>query len=752
MSSMTPRSMVDLQACPLGTPSHIPLQEECEPDQSKTTLQNARRAFQRYGDLPFIGHRAGLCTSSKEVKESYSFITFSEADAYITRIAKALLKIGVQPGDRIGLYARNSPLWLLTDYACTAVGAVLVPLYDTLGAVKLAYCLNHAEVSYVITQAELAPLIFGIWPACVTTKHIVILDQWAGSLTDLNVSHILRKAVVPHIELENLTDEMLGINLDGVLQRHRNVIHVALTDVSLETASDTTDVNLTKANIGAENQAILAIMDAIAEALDLKTEEEIWSSSKIHLLTQLLKDVDDIPYEGDYPMKLDDVHSIIYTSGTSGNPKGVVHTAATIQGSFCMGRAFLPYRKSDITGETSMIMSYLPLGHIYERATEHYCTVRGVQIAYYSGNVRNLVRDIQLSRPTILPAVPRVLQKIYNAVMAKLDASVVKRLLFSLACKVKEAFETTWIKTGYFALTDAFIFKDIRKSLGGRVELILCGSSALPLEVWRFMRLCTGARVACGYGSTETCIAGLRVLPHEPINLIPTGRLVSDMDGRLIDRSDACEYTLSEHKVGELLLRGPGVALEYYKLPDTPLRDEDGFYHTGDLMRLNDDGSLTFIRRVSMVVKTLMGEYLDIYAIEEAMERSPLITGAYIHAEANRSFPICICTLDKAVLCHRLHLSDTTDNLDAILTRPEIVSQIQKLLIEEANITIKRAGLKGFCVPKCCRWFFDIDWTQDTTLMTPSMKKQHRFFRERYAKEIAEMWDELDEFDRKHSK
>ncbi|ESU41837.1 Long-chain-fatty-acid--CoA ligase [Giardia duodenalis] len=728
-----------------NTISHVALDEERELNPSIPILKLIRKAFKRFSDKPYLGHRAGLATCVKEISDTYTYMTYGEADFYVTELAKVLTKLGIGKGDRVGIFARNSPLWLLFDFACTAVGAVVVPIYDTLGAAKTSYCINHAEVRLLITQTELLPLVLGIWPSCPGMQQVLIIDATISELDEQTINACLHKAIPSYIEAQQSDGSSLGIDLSKLYVGGRgddsvykfNVLSTVASQ--LGALSDTTDVRMANANINDSNDHIAEIINEISEKTQIKGP-----SSKVSLLKHMLNEVKDLEYKGDYEADVNEIHTILYTSGSSGNPKGVTHTHSTIQGSYTMAYAFLPYASRD--GEQMVAMSYLPLGHIYESAGEMLFTVRGYKIAYYSGNTKNLTTDIKLAKPTILLAVPRVLQKIYNAVMTKVEASLVKKVVFRLACKVKEYTEDSWIKTGTLPWLDNIVFKDIKAALGGHLELIVSGSSALPQEVWRFMRLCTGARITCGYGLTETCASGLCRLPHMSYMGSPTGSLVPFMQAKLIDKSDSCELSLKTHRVGELLLKGPGVAKEYYKMPENPLQDEEGYFHTGDLMRLNDDGSLTFVRRINMVVKSLMGEFIDICAVEDAMEKSPLFTGVFVHAQSDKSFPICVAVLDKTALAHRLKCS--IDDVE----KAEYAAATKKILEAEAASFVKRVGLKGYCVPKCFRWLFDVDWSTDQELMTPSLKKQHRFFAKRYAVEIANMWEELESSERAAAK
>ncbi|TNJ28885.1 putative Long chain fatty acid CoA ligase [Giardia muris] len=754
------RREIRLFETPCITPSHIRLQLDEEPDLTKPALENIRAAMVRHADQPFLGVRAGLATSSREVVNRYVYMTYREADALLTELAKAFRQLGIQPGDSVAIMAKNSPLWLLSDYACAAVGAVVVPTYDTLGPTKTLFAFTQAEVSTVLTQVHALPMLLGIWGRCPTLRRIVILDMHSRTLSDIAIDKHVRKAIPTYLDINEKSDQELGLDFTKYRVRHDRSYGFSLLKAGeglqeredgeeevYSTLSTTTTAILQQIEDAERNGELGAAIDAICHDIQLSRGEDGYTCPIISFLPVLLERVKDQPYEGDMKLDVEGVNSIIYTSGTSGNPKGVVHTHRSIMSGISMGYSFFPYQRSAISGKPSTLLSYLPLGHIFERATEYYATIRGLRIAYYSGNTANLSTDIRLAQPTILICVPRVVQKIYDTIMKKVSESRLKSLIFHAAYHVKKWTERFWIAKGTLPLIDHTIFKEIRNSLGGNLEHFVSGSSSIPPDVWNFLRYCTGACVTSGYGSTETGATGLRVLPHDPISH-GLGRLASFMEAKVIDRSDVTEFVLERDHIGELLLKGPGVAKEYYQENSLSLQDKDGFFHTGDLVHVDGEtGVCSFVRRINMVAKTLMGEYIDIMGVEDAMEASSLIGSAFLHAEPSRSFPICIVIADKAVLAHRLGMS--VEDLSKKKDLPAVHKMITETILKEAEICIKRAGFKGFCVPKCCRWFFDIDWTQDTTLMTPSMKKQHRFFRERYAKEIAEMWDELDEFNRR---
>lgn len=153
-----------------------------------------------------------------------------------------------------------------------------------------------------------------------------------------------------------------------------------------------------------------------------------------------------------------DINSVIFTSGTSGSPKAVLATHANvISGGACLGRQFVPYHMADAGGQNSML-SYLPLAHVFERNMEHLCIYRGYCIYYSSGNIRNLTRDMQLSRTTVMIGVPRVYCKIYQAISEKIaQAGLATRAVFRAAYAAKRLYLRLWpraYRTGRMPLVD----------------------------------------------------------------------------------------------------------------------------------------------------------------------------------------------------------------------------------------------------------------------------------------------------------
>jgi len=191
------------------------------------------------------------------------------------------------------------------------------------------------------------------------------------------------------------------------------------------------------------------------------------------------------------------------------------------------------------------------------------------------------------------------------------------------------------------------------------------------------------------------------------------------------DRSSECEFTLKDDRVGELLMRGPHIVRGYVDGKWGSVKkivDDEGFYHTGDLIRVNADNSMSFIRRLGLVVKLQQGEFVDIEAIESVLERSPLIITCFVHAEANQPAVVGVCSIDSNVLKERVG-----EEVVIAFRRgaQDARSLVENHVCQEGEKLIRTAGMKGFNIPKAYHIVLDVDWTSDSNLFTPSMKKKH---------------------------
>ncbi|CAN6444439.1 unnamed protein product [Victoria cruziana] len=321
----------------------------------------------------------------------------------------------------------------------------------------------------------------------------------------------------------------------------------------------------------------------------------------------------------DFPSpKKDDICTIMYTSGTTGDPKGVLLSNKSIVALISGVERLLKCVNEELT-HRDVYLSYLPLAHIFDRVIEELFIWKGASIGFWRGDVKLLVEDIGELKPTIFCGVPRVLDRIYSGLMTKISSGgLLRRTIFNIAHSYKYNSMRKGFKHEEAApLFDAIVFSKVRHGLGGRVRLILSGAAPLSTHVEAFLRVVSCAHVLQGYGLTETCAGTFVSLPNELEMLGTVGPPVPNVDVCLESVPEMGYNALSTTPRGEICIRGDTVFSGYYKRDD--LTKEvliDGWFHTGDIGEWQPDGSLKIIDRKKNIFKLSQGEYVAVENLE----------------------------------------------------------------------------------------------------------------------------------------
>ncbi|EPY21177.1 fatty acyl CoA synthetase 2 [Strigomonas culicis] len=440
------------------------------------------------------------------------------------------------------------------------------------------------------------------------------------------------------------------------------------------------------------------------------------------------------------PTNNDDLALIMYTSGTTGNPKGVMHT----HGSVAAGIRALNQRLEDLYkgGEPGEIYcAYLPMAHILEFAIINIFVNRGTLVGF--GNPRTLTDgfaiphgDLREFKPKVIIAVPRVFDTIKKTVEGKLPPrGSLKRHIFDRAFEsrrlaLQEAQETPYWNDKVFAAA--------RQVLGGNVYGMLSGGGPLSEETQEFINVvCGGPLIIQGWGLTETvcCGATQRLGDLEPYCV---GQLVRSEEMRLKDTDDY-KHTDRPEPRGELCVRGPFLFKGYYKQPELTkeVMDADGWFHTGDVGAVLPNGTVRLVGRVKALAKNCLGEYIALENMEAIYSQNPLclVNGVCVLVHPARPYIAALVLTDHNRALRFAKESHIEGSVEELLQNPAFHTAAAASLV----VTAKSARRQPFECVKCVRVLTD-EWTPENGLVTPTTKLRRTRIEEHYKDIIASLF------------
>ncbi|KAF4042744.1 AMP-binding enzyme [Phytophthora infestans] len=448
------------------------------------------------------------------------------------------------------------------------------------------------------------------------------------------------------------------------------------------------------------------------------------------------------------PPNGDDVATIMYTSGTTGDPKGAMMTHKAILCGCKAVKDFVTAGGHALNTE-SVYLSYLPLAHILERTALVHSFSVGSRVGFSQNNPLKLVDDIRALRPTVFITVPRLLNRIYDSITAKmLNGKKSLAYLFTTGVRTKlRRLRRYGITTHVF--WDRLLFRKIRAGLGlDRCEFIISGSAPLAPEVLDFCRIALLASVVEGYGQTETC-GGVTATPFEDLSTGFVGtpntaaeiRLesVPDMGYLVTDRTHGeGASAVPCMGRGEICVRGPLLFMGYYKQPDKTAEamDADGWLHTGDIGLWSPFGQLRIIDRKKNIFKLSQGEYVAPEKIENVLVTCPSIAQVFVAGDSFHSHVVGIIVPDEPAIRLAAKLNGLMNATFRELCDHDVVRSTIKKEIEEAS---KRAKLAGFERVREIYLHHDL-FSVDNELLTPTFKLRRADAQKCFKNEIDHMY------------
>jgi len=469
-------------------------------------------------------------------------------------------------------------------------------------------------------------------------------------------------------------------------------------------------------------QALRTVRDQMRSVLCFVSVDEIPNSND-HSLKSMAEFLPEAArLQSALSAQADDLASIVYTSGTTGRPKGVMLSHHNI-----LSNAHACLDTFAVRGD-DLFLSFLPLSHTFERTLGYYLPVMTGATVAFARSIPQLSEDMQTLRPTLLISVPRIYERIYAAIRTKLDeGSPLKRKLFHLAV------ETGWARFEHeqgrgpwtasfllWPLLQKLVAQKILDRLGGRLRTAISGGAALAPEISRvFVGL--GLPVVQGYGLTETSpvITGNHLENNFPDSV---GQPIRDVQVRLGEQ-------------GELLVKGPNVMLGYWNQPEATreIIDADGWLNTGDVAHISDTGHIYITGRTKDIIVMSNGEKIPPTDMEIAMLHDPLFDQVMVFGEAH-PYLIVLGVVNPEGWQHFAHEIGIRADMPEALSDSRVEAKVLRRIARNLR------GFPGYAKVNRVLLLRE-PWSIENGLLTPTLKIKRNELAQRYAAQIRELYE-----------
>ncbi|XP_061365178.1 long chain acyl-CoA synthetase 4-like [Gastrolobium bilobum] len=435
--------------------------------------------------------------------------------------------------------------------------------------------------------------------------------------------------------------------------------------------------------------------------------------------------------------KESDICTIMYTSGTTGDPKGVMISNENII-TLLAGIKHVLESCNERLHEKDVYISYLPLAHIFDRVIEEAMIWHGAAIGFWRGDIKLLLEDIGELKPTIFCVVPRVLDRVYSGLTQKISTGgFVKQTMFNFAYSYKlHNMKRGQKHVDASPLFDRVVFSKVKQGLGGNVRIILSGAAPLAKHVEGFLRVVTCAHIMQGYGLTETCAGSFVSLPNEIDMMGTVGPPVPYVDACLESVPEMGYDALASTPRGEICIRANTVFSGYYKRED--LTKEvlvDGWFHTGDIGEWQPNGSMKIIDRKKNIFKLSQGEYVAVENLESIYDHVSAIESIWIYGNSFESFLVAVVTPKKESLEVWAEENGITGDFNSLCED----SKAKSYILGELTKIAKEKKLKGFEFIKAVH-LEPVPFDLERDLMTPTFKKKRPQLLKYYQNTIDNMY------------
>jgi len=404
----------------------------------------------------------------------------------------------------------------------------------------------------------------------------------------------------------------------------------------------------------------------------------------------------------------DQPYTIIYTSGTTGPPKGCVLSHGNYRDVVSMCERDAVVQAGDVA------YLFLPLAHSFALLIQLTILDLGATLAYFGGDPKQIIPELSEIKPTYLPSVPRIFEKLYTLVTAHGDPAQIKAATqVGLKVRALQAAgqEVPAELQAHFDAAEESLFKNVRAAFGGRLRQATSGAAPIATEILEFFFAC-GVPVLEGYGMTETATAST-VSTVDSYRFGSVGRALPGLEIRIADD-------------GEVLLKGPNIFQGYYRNDDASFGSiVDHWLHTGDLGRVDEDGFLFITGRKKDIIITAGGKNLTPANLENDLKQSRWISQAVMYGD-RRPYPVALITLDPEEIVHFARERGLPEDIAALSREPQVIELIQGELDKVNERYAQVEKIKKFAL-------LDHDLSQETGELTPTLKVKRNVVGELYA-------------------
>ena len=588
------------------------------------------------------------------------------------------------------------------------------------------YGLFNQRVQRSPNQIAYSQYIGGHWQQFSWQQMSVLIDRWQAAFINSGLKKGDRVAILLPNSIYWVCFDQAAHALGLVVvplymdDRAENMAYILDYTQSqllfIDSASHWHELEQDK-SIKLENLTHIISLDESAEGLDERLDDRL--DDRLVSMDNWLPET--APHSDPVQQDADALASIIFTSGTTGRPKGVMLSHANILANAYSCVRYGPFVPEDI------FVSFLPLSHTFERTVGYYMTIMAGAKVVYARSISELGEDLINHQPTVIVTVPRIFERVYQKIRTQLDeGSSFKKKLFELAV------ETGWQRFEHlqgrgpwklsfllFPILDKLVGQKIRGKLGGALRIAIAGGAPLPAVIGKTF-LALGVNVTQGYGMTETS-------PVLSSNLNEKNKPAS-IGLPLLD----VELKLGENN--EILAKGPNVMMGYWQNEEATKDTftEDGWLKTGDCGKIDDEGYIHIIGRIKEILVLANGEKVPPADMESAISEDPLFEQTMVIGEGKPYLSVLVVLNKEVWRKHAQQLGVAQDD-ESVFTTPEI----EKFLV--GRIAEQIEHFPGYAkIYKTAAMLSP--WTVENGLLTPTLKLKRPILKDTFSKEIAELY------------